>query len=102
MNHRFPDAAAGPVGLGVCQSIVRRVRQTMVPRIPRMLNDLDGALGQHWATQHNYRGWVHSRNGEQAFIFISDEMLRELNNARDLMMDGTFRVTPYTPRFSQL
>lgn len=74
----------------------------MVPPIPRTLDDLEGALPGHWATRDNDRGRVDGPNEETAFIFISDEMLQQLNNANDLLMDGTFRITPRTPRFSQL
>lgn len=102
MHYRYPDAAAGPVGIEVCRNIVRTIRRNLVPPTPRTFEQLEEILPEHFTTRDNYRGRVNGPNGETAFIFISGEMLQQLNNAHNLLMDGTFRVTPRSPRFSQL
>lgn len=86
----------------MCRGIVTRERIRLMPRVPQNIDELERALPGHWATRENFRGRVNGPNGSSALIFISNEMLQRLNDAQDLLMDGTFRVTPRAPRFSQL
>lgn len=67
------------------------------------MDDLDATLGEYYVTRDFYRGRVDVDDTSVAFIFISNFMLPRLNDADQLLMDGTFAITPIMhPRFSQM
>ena len=71
---------------------LERERRTVVPKIPRNVEELAKELSNYVPVNTTYKGYATSEDGGIAMIFSSDELLKEFAVANEIFEDGTFTV----------
>lgn len=74
------------------KSMVHRERVKVRPRIPADMHALGLMLDDYLPSRDIYRGMVTATDDSHALIFGSLAMINRLNDATEIIMDGTFKV----------
>ncbi|XP_071643034.1 uncharacterized protein [Temnothorax longispinosus] len=72
------------------------------PSLPRNFLSLQTQLESYEPLKNIYKGKATSLIDEVAFIFSTDELLKELASSIEMFLDGTFCILPRIPKVSQL
>lgn len=70
-----------------------RERRRHRPQIPERIHELNNTLAGYPAVEPIFRGEVQGEDGSIAIIFANRQMLSRVNNAIELHIDGTFKVS---------
>lgn len=72
---------------------IHRERRLFLPPMPRSFEELGDMLDEYPAVQEIYHGTNIATDGSITYMFGSMEMINRLNEATELYIDGTFRVS---------
>lgn len=95
VSRRYPTAATS-LTYSTMRTILYREKMKFRPPLPSNFLNLQTQLQSYENLKDIYKDTATATSGEIAFIFSTNELLKQLGSSKEMFLDGTFSVSIYT------